>query len=160
LFAATIAPALSNFKQFSRVIDGKDTVSVDVFMKCLPQIVANCEIDALLSDASLKPHKAATQWLAKLQKAHKTSGSLVPLELEKNTGSRLLDLASRYSELLLTGAQHVADELWESMFEKERTAIRVFFEVTSLLSDNSSMLRQRADASLGRIGMRLRAIKH
>ncbi len=81
-------------------------------------------------------------------------------ELKANTASKLLDLASKYSDLLLDGSQHVADELWESMSEEEQTAMRMLFEATSLLTDSSSSLRQKADASLGRIGMRLRAVRH
>jgi adenine-specific DNA methylase/SAM-dependent methyltransferase len=160
LLTATIAPSQALFKRYERVLEGSSVLSLEAFLKRLPRLVTDCEIETLLADEALKPHKASASWLTRLYRVHQgeTSGATatVPRLDESESGDALLRTAARYSEALLEGSQHDADALWTSLTETERVALRVFFEVVSLLSDETSNLRQRADASLGRIGMRLR----
>jgi adenine-specific DNA methylase/SAM-dependent methyltransferase len=160
LLTATIAPSLAAFKRYERVIADGSVVSLQSFLQRLPGLVTDCELKTLLANDALKPHRISVKWLTKLYEAHqgKRNDGVATLQRldDSEGGDRLMKAAARHSDALLLGSQHEADALWASLSESDRVALRVFFEAIALLSEVSSNLRQRADASLGRIGMRLR----
>lgn len=159
LVTATFAPAMVEFKRFARVVDNGKTVTIGEFLQRLPSVIADAQAEELLNDSRLGRYKKARTWLSELLEKHKGGQTEDPKGVFPSNAANTDELISNalaYSESLITGAPSAADELWKSLNPAEQTAMRVFFEAVALLSGDTSNLRQRADASLGRIGMRLR----
>lgn len=158
LVTATIAPVLTAFKQYDRVVEKGKAVTLEGLLKRLPELIRECELEALLADKSLRRYRKSKEWLAKLAATEGMNGGFPEVFAEGEVVGRdsLMDVAAQYSDALLDGSPIGADGVWASLSDGDRHAARVFFEAVTLLTPASSALRRRAEASLGRIAMKLR----
>lgn len=162
LTTSLIAPACTLFRSYKVLMDQGNCLKVGELLERLPSIAAECEFDIILAEPGAKRDGMVFNIISSL--AHQNasagdgSGTQIPKKswLELQNEHWLVGSTVKHATLLYEGRQREADQMWEKLSTQEKDSFCQILRAAALSSVDNPQQQQLAQASLGRISLRMR----
>lgn len=162
MMTSLIAPVCTLFRSYDISTDDGKRLKIGQLLEHLPAVAAECEFDIILAEPGVKRdgkifviiNSLATQYTSQVGRPDAQAAKMSWSQFREEHW--LVGSTVKHATLLYEGKQREADQVWEKLSPLEKDSFCQILRAAALSSASNPQEQQLAQASLGRISLRMR----